>query len=582
MMNDNQYNRDFTDRFTPGEQVSPQRGRETRRLHSALSSHPQCSVGDDQNTTSGMVWSPLPMDVDKPSTRGFSVGRALESGRRSSLVGERKKAYQVTIPNIPIGCPTSSKVNDLNGYRRKGNHAFKMGDYNTACVNYSRAIVASQSSGKEKMSKALPLLYCNRAAAYLALGKPIEALQDCKAGLKENLSFHKCRFRAVTCLIRMGQFAEAGRLLDEVSMHDPVHKEVERRRQELRNIEEQVTEYLQKLVQRGFDDLASVKDQYRIIESKVPHSDALIASLVVAHMQFEDISGADKILEGVLKRRWCKPPQWAGWCRVQTCFHKADYRQCLQNLMTLKKLILTTPSDEKIDMLDVVISVPDEESIDSMIQGIQVVEELRNSANAQMKNGLFEKALEAYSDCISSALVSPAMAAILFSNRAAAHQSMGIWAPALADCCRAVSIAPHFAKPHSRMASIFLELGMCGEARRAAEQAISVAVDPSQRTKYCSMLKTILLQGTTGGPKYHLLFGLNRDFSESDVKKAYRKLALRLHPDKTSQSTNVEYQLGNLGVQVLSAGKTRQSMHELSTWLFKLLGEAQEVLLAGS
>ena len=52
---------------------------------------------------------------------------------------------------------------------------------------------------------------------------------------------------------------------------------------------------------------------------------------------------------------------------------------------------------------------------------------------------------------------------------------------------------------------------------------------------------------------YYELLGVSRDASESDLKKAYRKLAVKYHPDKNHDKGAVErFQQINDAYQALS------------------------------
>ena len=93
-----------------------------------------------------------------------------------------------------------------NKLRNIGNDYFKKQDFQASCTNYSGAIHALRSIPVQGQTakEGLALLYCNRAAAYLALGKPVEALKDCKQGKEIHPLFLKCSLRAATCFLRMG------------------------------------------------------------------------------------------------------------------------------------------------------------------------------------------------------------------------------------------------------------------------------------------------------------------------------------------------------------------------------------------
>lgn len=555
-----------------------------------------------------MVWSPAQGNEDIAEKFSssiymggeqtcFSPGRDGETApRRTRRSFARHKNVtncnysEVTIPNIPIHMPSKSGSNcasEIHSLRIQGNGAFKLHNYNLACIKYSSSIHKAKKFPIERhCSLGLPLLYCNRAAAYLALGKPLEALQDCKLGMHIDPSFTRCYIRGATCLIRMGQFVEAREILNclprspdvlnkikeiDVTEHNFVHFF---RQAGLLNDNNNLDEEI-----REFESLSSAIDSYRVLESSVPHSSALLAGIVSAHIQWGDFSGADRILEAILKVNSTNPPKWIGWCRVQTCFFKADYGQCDRNLSSLYELLShgeDKMTDSDVALLKRIIEIPKQSSL-SVIQGkINEIRKTKEHSNSLMGAKAYRKATELYSAALSAGALSPAMAAILFSNRAAAYHATENRVLALADCCKSVSILPQFAKPYSRIGVILSEVGLFNEARKFLEKAISFSQDAAKASEYRAHLDDIYAKGLDGDkPNYCLLLGIERTSNSLDIKKTYRKLALKLHPDKVLSSIRVTYQL-DTGILLRKESQIRNSILDYATWLFKLVGEARD------
>lgn len=58
------------------------------------------------------------------------------------------------------------------------------------------------------------------------------------------------------------------------------------------------------------------------------------------------------------------------------------------------------------------------------------------------------------------------------------------------------------------------------------------------------------------------------------VRKAYKRLALQMHPDKAASSCRYSCQLGEGGAVVLSVAAAQGRLQEDAKWLFQCLGES--------
>jgi hypothetical protein len=125
------------------------------------------------------------------------------------------------------------------------------------------------------------------------------------------------------------------------------------------------------------------------------------------------------------------------------------------------------------------------------------------------------------------------------------------------------------------MATILHELGFFNEALKEISMAIQTADHLDQKKEYLlrmEYMKVAALQGNK--PDYSSLLGVSSGVGTGEqMKRAYRKLALKLHPDKAASSVQIDNRLGETGI-VLEDIKLKQNIVDRATWLFKLIGEA--------
>eukprot|EP00747_Dinoflagellata_sp_TGD_P060414 gnl/TRDRNA2_/TRDRNA2_152022_c0_seq1.p1 gnl/TRDRNA2_/TRDRNA2_152022_c0~~gnl/TRDRNA2_/TRDRNA2_152022_c0_seq1.p1 ORF type:complete len:572 (-),score=84.72 gnl/TRDRNA2_/TRDRNA2_152022_c0_seq1:8-1723(-) len=108
----------------------------------------------------------------------------------------------------------SHKQDDLNDL---GNEHFRNGAFRDALQLYSKALQTAPDSERAK-------IHSNRAAVWLALGVPNEAVTDCQRALHYDASFAKARVRLATALSELGRFEEAYSCLEG---HDGVDSKME-------------------------------------------------------------------------------------------------------------------------------------------------------------------------------------------------------------------------------------------------------------------------------------------------------------------------------------------------------------------
>lgn len=100
-----------------------------------------------------------------------------------------------------------------NKKREAGNHAFQSGDYATAMVNYSRAVVLGRDATTD-----LSLAYANRAACLQRLGYPDFALVDIQLAIENKYPAHnmfKVLERKAECLLTLKRFKESRVVFEE-------------------------------------------------------------------------------------------------------------------------------------------------------------------------------------------------------------------------------------------------------------------------------------------------------------------------------------------------------------------------------
>lgn len=131
----------------------------------------------------------------------------------------------------------------------------------------------------------------------------------------------------------------------------------------------------------------------------------------------------------------------------------------------------------------------------------------------------------------------------------------------------------------SRLCDLFLELDMLGPAEKQILELADM-VPNNGKSIYLNKLNEVRSKIHRAiKPDHYRILGISPKADEPQIKKAYRKLALRLHPDKFLTSSMVFTDLHGVRLSLMQNSDIKLRIQECGTWLFKLVGEAYEQLL---
>uniref|UniRef100_A0A452YZE3 J domain-containing protein n=1 Tax=Aegilops tauschii subsp. strangulata TaxID=200361 RepID=A0A452YZE3_AEGTS len=214
---------------------------------------------------------------------------------------------------------------------------------------------------------------------------------------------------------------------------------------------------------------------------------------------------------------------------------------------------------------------------------------MNNAAgNESFQARRYSEAVEQYSAALAYNSDSRPFSAVCFCNRAAAYQALGQLTDAIADCSLAMVLDANYPKAISRRATLYEMIRDYGQSANDLRKLISLlqkqankpGVSPKVFNKHSDLkqARARLLSAEDEARKdtplnFYLILGVEPSCSPADVKKAYRKAALRHHPDKATQLL-----VRNENADDGFWRDVAKEVYADADHLFKTIGEAYNIL----
>jgi DnaJ family protein C protein 7 len=190
----------------------------------------------------------------------------------------------------------------------------------------------------------------------------------------------------------------------------------------------------------------------------------------------------------------------------------------------------------------------------------------KEEADNNYKNKDFEKASERYSEALDMKGCIAHYRAKVYFNRACASANLRNHEQVIVDCTHALELDNEYIKAILRRAGSYLVIGGEVECHRAIKDYETIMDfaekrgDENQMNEMKKKLREAKVQLKRSKQKdFYKILNVTRDATDSEIKKSYRKSALKWHPDRHANSSEEEkteaekvFRDVNLAYEVLS------------------------------
>jgi len=470
-------------------------------------------------------------------------------------------------------------------YKEAGNQAYKDKDYRGAIAQYTLAIEAAQSlldkvqmessESKEEVASLKSLLssyYANRAAAFTMLCNYRDAIEDCNKSLSHDPTNLKSHTRKAKALVSLGEIDNALKAFSMGLIHDPNNSAL--------LTERKATEQLKSKFElaKGFLVKARVSPQDPGGKASL-HAADLTRKKAARHA----LAYVESLME--------KCTQWNALLMLKIdalkCLNRTEEAYSLSTklmrlglsdnteLLLLRAQCLAALGDmepAQKHLKQILGSDPDNKPAFAFHKQLKQLMKAKDDADALYKARNFSQAVTAYGNAIDLATAhsSSTFTAKLYYNRALCHNNLRNHSACVLDCTLAIECNPQYTKAYQRRAASNLLVGgekECQSAINDYEKLQHMVTDQAEIRDYRTKLQAAKVQLKRSKRKdLYKILGVTRDATETEIKKAYRKLALKYHPDRQSSTASEQEKAAaeahfrdvNLANEILSDTQKRQ------------------------
>ena len=379
--------------------------------------------------------------------------------------------------------------------KEKGNALFKQKRYEDAISYYNKAI---------KLNPNQEVLYSNKGTCEKCLKEYKEAIRDYEKALEINPKNTKNMNRLASVYIIKGKIGDAKIMQEKALNLEPYNSTFREQMTSIEKILEDEVKLEDKIKDKKFEDAEEVCK--RLIEKVSDFSDLIENVKLTDALQYinKEINFEDK-----------KSNEQFDYLTALCLYYDGQYEKAKKQINLMKS------KGNSIDTKD-------------LLNKVSTIESVKNKANEIFKQKKYEEAIEEYTKILEFDPNNKKFNSLILANRALCYQKLNKNVEALRDSNQSIKLNPFYARGYIKRGNVYMELKMFDDARADFQKAKDL--DPNV-TGVEGYLNDANKKAESARKRdYYAILGIDKNADEKEIKRAYKKMAMKYHPDRNSES----------------------------------------------
>lgn len=450
-------------------------------------------------------------------------------------------------------------------HKEHGNVAYKQKDYRTAIAHYTLAIETAKETltNEDEQDRCDPGTIAtylnNRAAASTMILQYDEAVSDCNEAISLLPSFLKAYIRKAKAQVSLGALAEAITTLCMSAIYDPNNSAIITLKNDITKLQQRMELANQLLEKRDQKrtyppfplpttrDAQQALNQITIVLASCPAWRSILIQKTKALVALGKVNDAYTTSTSLIRSNNHHNSTVVLY-RAYALHHMGNLDDAIKHL----KQILSGDPDNKLAF--------------AFHKVLRSLSKKKAEADGYYKSRDFQNAADAYAEALNMEGCEALYRAKLFFNRACAYANLRQHENVIHDCSEALKLDNEYVKAIIRRANSYLMVGdenSCNRAIRDFESVMELAErsgnDAQQKEMKKKLREANVALKRSKQKDFYKILNVARDATEAEIKKGYRKSALKWHPDRHANSSEEEkskaeniFREINLAYEVLS------------------------------